>query len=110
MKYYDEGQMSEIRKTIEDEVLFWQNISIKKMFGCPCYKKNEKMFMFLITNGVVLIRSTDDDKKILLENYDAIPFQGGGRIMKNWLQIPLNQTKYIDSIMPYIRKSYELVG
>jgi hypothetical protein len=47
MKYYSEDQMNDIRMKVEEEILKWEGISTKKMFGCPCYKVNDKLFGFL---------------------------------------------------------------
>ena len=56
MKYYDEEKMHDIRLKIDKEVLSWSNVTTKKMFGCPCYKYKDKLFAFLVTEGVVLTK------------------------------------------------------
>jgi hypothetical protein len=53
MKYYSEEETKEIRLALEGEILRWSQVSVKKMFGCPCYKVKNKMFVFLVTKGIV---------------------------------------------------------
>ncbi len=55
MQYYSEEETKEIRLAFESEVLNWGRVSFKKMFGCPCYKVNEKLFEFLVTKGIPAI-------------------------------------------------------
>ena len=47
MRYYDEEKMRNLRQNIEKEILSWPKVTTKKMFGCPCYKFNKKLFAFL---------------------------------------------------------------
>ena len=54
IKYYSEEETKELRLAIEKEVLNWAHVSTKKMFGCPCYQAKGKLFVFLVTNGIVI--------------------------------------------------------
>lgn len=62
MKYYDEDKMKNIRLKIEEELLSWSDVTTRKMYGCPCYKNKEKMFAFLVTDGIVLTKPSEKDK------------------------------------------------
>ena len=107
MQYYNEQKMHYLRLEIEKEILKWPNVTTKKMYGCPCYKNQKKLFAFLVTEGVVLTNASKLDKKTLFEEFDATPFQAGKRIMKNWPQIRLDQTTDLERIIRFIRNSYD---
>ena len=62
MQYYSEEKMQNLRLRLEKEILNWPNVTTKKMYGCPCYKNNEKLFAFLVTDGVVLTKVSQQDK------------------------------------------------
>ena len=57
MQYYNEEKMKNLRLKLEKEILSWPNVTTKKMYGCPCYKYKEKLFAFLVTDGVVLTKA-----------------------------------------------------
>jgi predicted DNA-binding protein (MmcQ/YjbR family) len=67
------------------------------------------MFSFLITKGIVLMKTTAEDKELLIEEYKSFPFQAQKRTMKSWLTIPIKSPDDIEQIIPFVRKSYELV-
>jgi hypothetical protein len=54
MKYYDEDVSGNLRLRLENEVMDWPHVSTKKMFGCPCYMVKKNIFVFLVTNGIVI--------------------------------------------------------
>ena len=82
------------------------NVTTKKMFGCPCYKYNEKLFAFLVTEGAVLTKASEEDKMKLSEEFEIKPFQALTRTMKNWPQIPIKKDSDIKKIIPFIKNSY----
>jgi hypothetical protein len=73
MQYYNEEKMHNLRLRIEEEILNWPNVTTKKMYGCPCYKNKEKLFAFLVTDGVVLTKVSDQDKIKLEKNLRLSP-------------------------------------
>ncbi|MDG6219473.1 MAG: hypothetical protein QCI00_08545, partial [Candidatus Thermoplasmatota archaeon] len=74
MKYYDEGKMQHLRVRLEEEILRWPDVKTKKMYGCPCYKHKEKLFAFLVTDGVVLTKASERDKLELSKEFQIKPF------------------------------------
>ena len=106
MKYYDEVKMQNLRLRIEKEILSWPNVTTKKMFGCPCYKNKEKLFAFLVTDGIVLTKASEQDKMKLSKEFKIKPFQASTRKMKDWPQIPFNDSSNLEKIIPFIRNSY----
>jgi hypothetical protein len=106
MQYYNEEKMHSLRLRIEKEILSWPNVTTKKMYGCPCYKYKEKLFAFLVTDGVVLTKANDQDKMKLSKEFTIKPFQASTRTMKGWPQIPLDEKSDFEKIIPFIKNSY----
>jgi predicted DNA-binding protein (MmcQ/YjbR family) len=106
MQYYNEEKMKNFRLEIEKEVLNWPDVTTKKMYGCPCYKYKDKLFAFLVTDGVVLTKSSEQDKNILSKKFKIKPFQAATRTMKGWPQIPVDETSDLEKIIPFIKNSY----
>jgi hypothetical protein len=107
MKYYSEEKMQKLRLKIEKEILNWPYVTTKKMFGCPCYKYKDKLFAFLVTDGVVLTKVNEQDKMKLSEEFSIKPFQTATRTMNNWPQIPIDESSNLDKIIPFIKNSYK---
>jgi predicted DNA-binding protein (MmcQ/YjbR family) len=106
MQYYNEEKMKNLRLRIEKEILKWPNVTTKKMYGCPCYKYKNKLFAFLVTDGVVLTKANDKDKIKLLKEFKIKPFQAATRTMKDWPQIFVDEKSDLDRIIPFIKSSY----
>ena len=106
MQYYNEEKMKNFRVRIEKEILNWPDVTTKKMYGCPCYKYKDKLFAFLVTDGVVLTKSSEKDKIKLSKEFTIKPFQASTRTMKGWPQIPVDETSDLDKIILFIKNSY----
>src|SRR4030042_3723670 len=106
MHYYNEEKMHNLRLTIEKEILNWPNVTTKKMYGCPCYKYKEKLFAFMVTDGVVLTKTDEQDKINLSKEFPIKPFQAATRTMKGWPKIPVDETSDLKKIIPFIKHSY----
>jgi hypothetical protein len=104
--YYDEQKMKEFRVKIEKEILDWPDVTTRKMYGCPCYKYKDKLFAFLVTDGVVLTKTSEQDKTKLSQEFAIKPFQTATRTMKGWPQIPVDGTTDIGKIISFIKNSY----
>jgi hypothetical protein len=106
MQYYNEEKMKSLRLKIEKEILSWSNVTTKKMYGCPCYKHKDKLFAFLVTDGVVLTKASEEDKMKLSKEFTIKPFQAATRTIKGWPQIPVDDTLDLERIIPFIKNSY----
>jgi hypothetical protein len=106
MQYYSEEEMQNLRLRLEREILNWPNVTTKKMYGCPCYKNNEKLFAFLVTDGVVLTKMSQQDKIELSKEFEIEPFQAGKRTVNKWPQIRVDETTDVEKVIPFIRISY----
>ena len=80
---------------------------MKKMFGCPCYKVNGRLFVFLVTEGIVFTHLRQTDKEKLSLEHELNSFNTGKKKIKNWPQVPIHNVEGLKAIMPYVRKSYE---
>lgn len=62
MKWYIEEETKELRQALEKEILKWPHVDYKKMFGCPCYLANGKMFAGLVTKGLIITKLNEIEK------------------------------------------------
>jgi hypothetical protein len=107
MKFYSEEKMKTIREEFEEEMLQQPHLSTKKMFGCPCYKAHERLFAFLVTNGIVLTRLSEDERVEAYNLPKAKSFESDTQVMKKWVQLPLDDKSAFEEVMPYVMKSYQ---
>jgi predicted DNA-binding protein (MmcQ/YjbR family) len=106
MKYYNEEKMKNLRLKIEKEVLSWSDVTTKKMYGCPCYKYKDKLFAFMVTDGVVLTKASEKDKIMLSQEFTIKPFQAATRTIQGWPQIPIDEKSDVEKIITFIKNSY----
>lgn len=110
MQYYSEEKMHDLRLGIEKEILNWPHVTTRKMYGCPCYKNKEKLFAFLVTDGIVLTKASEQDRIELSREFEVKPFQAGKRIVSKWPQILVDNTTELDRVIPFIKNSYDHSG
>lgn len=84
MKYYSEEETKELRQALEEQVLNWTGVTKKKMFGCPCYKANEKLFAFLVTNGIVITKLQPSDREEQVNTEPATSKPGKKQLRIGW--------------------------
>ena len=106
MKYYSEEETEEQRLAFENIVLDWARVTKKKMFGCPCYKVDERLFAFIVTKGVVITKLAEKEKEAITNQFQTTPFQTGKKVVQNWVRIPIENKSDIDKVIPFVRKSY----
>ncbi len=99
--------MKEIRKTFEEDVLQRPHVKTKRMFGCPSYTAKRKLFAFFVTDGIVLTKLGEDQRVDALNVPGAQFFEHNQRVVKKWVRIPLNDTKALGTIQPFVNSSYE---
>ena len=107
MKYYSEEETKELRVALEKEVLNWNHVTTKKMFGCPCYQAKGKLFVFLVTKGVVITQLSLSYREGLSSKFQTSYFQAGKKTVKNWIRLSIKNLEQLESVMPFVRKSYE---
>jgi len=109
MKYYSEEETKELRSAFEDVVLSWARVTKKKMFGCPCYKADEKLFAFLVTKGVVITKIKEKEREAISNQFQTTPFQAGQKTVYDWIKIPIENKSDVEKILPFVKKSYDNV-
>jgi len=105
MKYYEEAKMGELRLAFEKRAMRWPHVSTKRMFGCPCYEANGRLFAFMVTDGVVLTQLPESDKDELSKR-DGVDFFRPGRRVSKWLRIPVKSEGELEETLTFVRKSY----
>ena len=99
--------MRDIRLSLEKEMLSWPNVTNKKMYGCPSYRYETKLFAFLVTDGIVLTKASGEERSVLSEIFSVRPFQPGKRMVIGWPQIALDESTDLSKVMPFIKSCYE---
>jgi len=61
MKYFDTEKMGQIRDALEKEILQWPGVS--EMMGCLCYLLGKNMVAFLVTDGIVISKLSEQEQK-----------------------------------------------
>ena len=105
LKWYIEEDTKELREAFEKEILQWPRVDYKKIFGCPCYLANGKMFAGLVTKGLIITKLNDSEKDELRKLKEVKPFVAGEKIIRSWVHIELEPNELID-IIPFVKKSY----
>jgi hypothetical protein len=99
--------MKEVREVLESEVLHKPGVTTKHMFGCPSYKVKEILFGFLVTDGLVLTKLSDEERVNALQIPGAAFFEHKGRVVKKWVRIPLKGPEAFPDSLAWLWKSYE---
>jgi TfoX/Sxy family transcriptional regulator of competence genes len=107
MKYYSETADHDLRLAFEAEVRIWTKVTARKMFGCPCYQANGKLFALVVSGGIVITHTSASDREILIQQFLAVPFQPGQSNVQAWLRVPAQFRTEIVKLLPYLHKSYE---
>jgi hypothetical protein len=79
------------------------------MFGCPAYLAAGKLFAFLVNDGVVITQIRKRDRERLSEVFHTEPFIAGEREIERWRKARLESLERLNRLLPYVKKSYELV-
>ncbi len=109
MIYYSEPEASELRQRIESHVLDWPNVTTRRMFGCPAYLVDGKLFAFLVTDGVVITQIRKRDREEMGKIYSTEAFRAGEREIGRWLTIRIDDLDRIERVLLMVRKSYDTV-
>jgi TfoX/Sxy family transcriptional regulator of competence genes len=105
LKWYIEEETKELREAFEKEILKWPAVDYKKMFGCPYYLTNGKMFAGLVTKGLVITKLNNLEKSELEKIKKTKAFKAGDKVIKSWVQINVEPNQ-LEKILPFVKKSY----
>ncbi len=107
MKLYSEDQMKAVREKFETEILQHPDVATKKMFGCPSYTAKGTLFAFLVTNGIVLTKLSEDERTEALSIPGGMLFEHNERVMKKWVRVPITDQSNMEEVMGLAIRSYE---
>lgn len=109
MIYYTESEAKALREAFESQVLYWPRVTTRRMFGCPAYLVDGKLFAFLVTEGVVITQIRKRDREYLETQYPVEPFKAGEREIERWLQVTIDDLQRLERIITMVKKSYDTV-
>ncbi len=107
MPYYIEEATQELRAAFEKQVLTWPKVTLKRMFGCPAYVADGRLFAFLVTEGVVITQLRRHEKHMLAQDNQTEPFKAGARVIERWTKVFITDPDALGRIMAFVRRSYE---
>jgi hypothetical protein len=111
MKYFDTEKMGQIRHELEKEILQWPGVSSREMMGCLCYLHGKSMIAFLVTDGIVISKLSEQEQKDLSKLSRQMSFKMGGKTFRKpvW---QLRTRDNLQTILPFLKKSYQttLIG
>ena len=109
MEYYSDDKGRELREAFEERTLHWPMVTVRRMYGCPAYLADGKLFAFLVTDGVVITQMRKRDRETAASAFATAPFKAGEREIGRWVIITLEDVKQLSRLMKLVRKSYETV-
>ena len=106
MKYFDTEKMGQIRDELEREILQWPGVSTREMMGCLCYLHGKSMIAFLVTDGIVMSKLSEEEQKDLSKVSKKVSFKMGDKTIRKpvW---ELRTRDNLRTILPFLKKSYE---
>ena len=109
MKYFDTEKMGPIRNELEKEILKWPGVSSRETMGCLCFLHGKNMLAFLVTDGIVISKLSEQEEKDLSKLSKMTSFKMAGKTLRKpvW---ELKTRNNLRTILPFLKKSYEATG
>ena len=82
------------------------NCDRRQMFGSPTFFVNGWMFTGVHEDTVILRLSSGDQKEISLQSKDVKPFTPMGRVMKDYVAIPVSVAKQETFLKHWMDRSF----
>ena len=105
-KIYDDAKMRPVRESLESAVLAWPGASRRSMMGCLVYFRGKRFFAFLVNDGLVVTKFSEEEAVELAKRPGAKPFEMSGRTTK-FVQLRASKPADVKPLLPYVRASYE---
>ncbi len=101
--------MREIREELEKEILKWPEVSSREVMGCLCYLHGKNMIAFLVTDGIVISKLSEQEQNDLSKLSKRVSFKMGGKTIRKpvW---ELKTRENLRTILPFLKKSYQATG
>jgi hypothetical protein len=111
-KIYSDAEMGALRELLEEEVMAWPDVAVKKMFGCPGYRRGGELFAFLRDGFVVVRNLPANQAAAFAKRLKGVPFSypspKGEMVMKGWLQLPYADDGDLPKVLPAIQAAYDV--
>jgi hypothetical protein len=77
--------------------------------GCLCYLRGKSMLAFLLTDGIVISKLSEQEESDLSKLSKKLAFKMGGKSIRKpvW---ELKTLKNLQTILPFLEKSYQATG
>lgn len=105
-RLYLEDDAGDVREVLEDAILGWEGVSVRRMFGCPSYLADGVLFAIVINRGVVLTLLDPAAREELAAAAIVEPFRAGHKLIHRWAQIAIDAVEEVDAILPFVHQSY----
>lgn len=81
----------------------------QEMMGCLCYLHGKSMIAFLVTDGIVISKLSEQEEKDLSKLSKKISFKMGGKTIRKpvW---QLKTRENLRTILPFLKKNYQASG
>lgn len=98
--------MREIRDELEKEILKWPGVASREMMGCLCYLNGKNIIAFLVTDGIVISKLSEQEQNDSSKLSKKMDFKMGGKTLRKpvW---ELKTRDNIQTILPFVKKSYQ---
>lgn len=106
MKYYSEEQAGQLRTALEERILGWSDVTTRRMFGCPAYSVEGRLFAFVVNDGIVLTQLRLRDRELLAEDFETESFVAGEREIERWTKV-VTTPERLSRLMRYVQRSYD---
>jgi len=84
MSYYDEQTGGALRDTVDRLVGDWEDVTLKRMFGCPCYSARGKIFAIVMSDGLVLTKLPAAEAIRRGSPLAVAPFRTDTKLVPSW--------------------------
>lgn len=108
------GFMKKKKTTISKEKLEQYDLLIAEVTGMarkgvtlPYTSMNGNMYTMMRKDGTLGIRLSDEDRQSFMEEYDTIPFENYGAMIKEYVEVPDRVFMDTDLMIKYLSMSHE---
>jgi len=108
MEPYEQDKMHSIRSRIEKDLFRWPGVTTKTLFGNPAYVVNGRIFVILVTDGIVLTRLDNTERQRVSSVFRTFPVTGrSGAVIKSWIGVSVLPSDDLSPFLPFIQISYD---
>ncbi|HZG55062.1 hypothetical protein [Paenibacillus sp.] len=106
MKYYEESVGGALREAVDRLVGAWDGVGRRRMFGCPCYTANGKLFAVVVNGGVVLTKLSSAEARDRGSPLPVEPFRTGNKSVGAWSAFAVASPAEAALLADWIKECY----